>query len=85
MDPKELVGLSGAVAILAAFALAKLGKLSMSSIRYDVLNTIGSGLLVAYACLIRSIPFFLVNVAWVVLSIRSVTVLLRQQRERVHQ
>ena len=68
---KESIGSLGALCVLCAFALSKIGRLSVNRLSYDVLNAVGSFCLVVYAALIHSTPFILINAVWFALSIWS--------------
>ena len=68
---KESIGTLGALCVLCAFALSKVGKLSVNRLPYDVLNAVGSLSLVIYATLLHSTPFILINAVWFALSIWS--------------
>jgi len=42
------------------------------SLAYDVINLVGSGLLVAYGVLIGAWPFVILNSIWAIFSLRDV-------------
>ncbi len=71
MDLTTLIGSAGAAIILIAFFLNQTHKLSQDSLKYDVANLIGSGLLVIYAVLLSSIPFAILNGVWFLVSLRD--------------
>ena len=60
-----LLGVPGATVILIAFALNVSGRVSAASKFYLWSNIIGSLLLIAYAVLLVSIPFIVLNIVWV--------------------
>ena len=62
------VQVAGALAILAAFALAQAGRLDQRSPRYLVLNLAGSAVLAVDAWLGRQWGFLLLEGAWAVVS-----------------
>ncbi len=64
MDFYTLIGVTGGATVLIAFLLNNSKRLSDASISYDLMNTIGSFLLVTYALLIGSIPFAIINIVW---------------------
>lgn len=72
MSITTLIGSAGATIILVAFLLNQAHKISQDSLNYDLLNLVGSGLLVVYAVLLSSIPFFLLNCVWFLSSSRDV-------------
>jgi len=71
MDVTTLIGSTGAAIILIAFFLNQTHKLSQDSLKYDVSNLIGSGLLVIYAVLLSSVPFAILNGVWFLVSLRD--------------
>ena len=71
MDTTTLIGSTGAAIILIAFFLNQTHKLSQDSLKYDVSNLIGSGLLVIYAVLLSSVPFAILNGVWFLVSLRD--------------
>lgn len=66
------IGTTGAVIVLIAFFLNENHKLDQDTITYDVLNFVGSGILVAYALLISSIPFAILNSIWAIISLKDI-------------
>ena len=70
----EIVGISGAVLILLAFTMSQLGKWSIESKRYDGVNAVGALLLIVYAYLLASVPFFILNVVWFVVAVRDLVI-----------
>ena len=67
-----LVGFTGMGLILVAFILNQCHKWNSDSIAYDAVNAAGSGLLVAYALMLDSWPFLILNGIWMLVSIRDV-------------
>jgi len=72
MDTNTLIGGAGVAIILIAFFLNDTHRLNQDSATYDILNFIGSGLLVAYAILLSSIPFAVLNGIWALVSLRDI-------------
>jgi hypothetical protein len=64
----QLVQIAGALAILAAFALAQLGKLDQRSTSYLTLNLVGSAVLAVLAYHERQWGFFLLEGVWALVS-----------------
>jgi hypothetical protein len=67
-----IIGIVGAVITLFAFILNQTGKLTVDDVRYDALNTLGSGILLVYAILIGSLPFVVINTVWGGVSLKDV-------------
>ena len=72
MNITQLIGTSGATLILIAFILNQLGHWRNTDLRYDIVNFIGSILLLMYAVLLKSYPFFILNTVWAVVSLRDI-------------
>ena len=59
------IGIAGMVFILAAFVLDEFSrKFTSESVVGNLLNILGSGLLVYYAFTLRSWPFLILNLVW---------------------
>ena len=59
------IGIIGMLCILTAFVLQEwVTKINEDTISYNLLNIIGSGLLVYYAFTIASWPFIILNGVW---------------------
>ena len=67
-----LIGTLGASIILIFFLLGQLRKIDVDSIWYDGCNFIGSAMLVLYAYLLSSIPFFILNMVWALVSLKDI-------------
>jgi len=72
MDTQILIGTSGAVLILIAFIFNQTHRWKDDSIVYDGFNLIGSILLLAYAILLSSYPFVVLNSVWALVSLMDV-------------
>jgi len=79
MDITLIVGILGMLCILTAFILGQLNIWKNDSLSYDLVNLIGSGLLVYYGLLIKGYPFVLLNAVWAIYSLRDVIVDLRKK------
>ena len=64
----QIVQIAGALAILAAFALAQVGVLRTSSYAYLVLNVVGASVLAVEAWLETQWGFLLLEAAWAVVA-----------------
>ena len=79
MDITTLIGASGACLILIGFILEQTHRIKDTSLSYDILNLIGSALLIVYALLLKSYPFLVLNGVWALVSLRDVIVDLRKK------
>lgn len=60
-----LIGIGGMIFILVAFVLDEFFKTwQQNTLRYNVLNLVGSLLLLLYASAIDSWPFIILNLVW---------------------
>jgi len=67
-----IIGIAGALIILLVFGLNEFNKLSNNSLTYDILNFAGSGLLIMNAAYFHSWPFLILNIVWLLVSLRGV-------------
>ena len=72
MNIVEVTGFIGALTILVFFFLNQTHRIDRDSKLYDAGNVIGSSLLVLYALFIGSTPFVVLNVIWVLVSLRDI-------------
>ncbi|MFN8191334.1 MAG: hypothetical protein U0R78_13025 [Nocardioidaceae bacterium] len=73
----QIIQLAGSVLILAAFLAAQLGRLTTGSLRYLVLNLVGSAVLAVLAAIGRDYGFLLLEGVWAVVSAVGVVGALR--------
>lgn len=73
----QLVQVTGAVLILAGFALAQLKVLDVGSVRYLILNAVGSATLATTAFVEQQWGFVILNVAWSAIAAWSLLRVLR--------
>ncbi|PIN72276.1 hypothetical protein COV21_02650 [Candidatus Woesearchaeota archaeon CG10_big_fil_rev_8_21_14_0_10_45_5] len=66
------IGFSGMILVLLAFLMNQARKWSADSILYDATNAVGSLLLIAYAVLLKSYPFLILNAIWAAISARDI-------------
>ncbi len=71
MEFTTFIGVMGALLVLVAFVCNQLGKWRDDYLVYDLVNFLGSLLLVVYASLLLSWPFLILNLVWMGLSVRD--------------
>jgi phosphoglycerol transferase MdoB-like AlkP superfamily enzyme len=69
----DAVGWLGAAALLVAYAMVSSRKMEADSAPYQVLNIIGSILLVANTIFYRAYPSSFVNLIWAGIAVFSIT------------
>ncbi len=79
MDFTTLIGASGATLILIAFILEQTHRWKDTDLKYDVVNLLGSALLIVYAVMLGSYPFLVLNGVWALVSLRDVIVDLKRK------
>jgi hypothetical protein len=73
----QLIQVAGSLLILAGFAAAQAGRLSIDSARYLVLNFAGSAILAVLAWIDRQWGFLLLEGVWALVSLWSLVQLMR--------
>ena len=62
-----IIGIIGMVFILVSFVLDEFWKkFNQDTIIYNILNIIGSGMLIYYAWSLKGWPFFILNSVWLI-------------------
>jgi len=64
-----VAGIIGVVCILVAFLLDEFSKINTKTVSYNLLNILGSGLLMYYAYTLESWPFVALNAVWLVAAV----------------
>lgn len=76
------IGSVGAGLILVAFVLGQMHVWKDTYLVYDLLNAVGSILLIIYAVIGYSWPFVVLNVVWAVVSLKDVYSDLKRNSKR---
>ncbi len=72
MDITTIIGVIGAALILIGFVGNEWGKLKAESFGYDLLNLVGSAILIWYGLQLSAWPFVVLNSVWALVSLRDV-------------
>lgn len=70
-DFTTILGIFGATLILVAFILEQTKVWNSEMLRYDLVNLLGSVILVYYGILIKGYPFVILNTIWALVSLRD--------------
>lgn len=73
----QAISIVGAVLILAAYAANQLGRTDSSSLRYQLANLFGSGMLTVVAAIEAQIGFILLEGTWALMSLYGTVRVLR--------
>jgi hypothetical protein len=73
MSMANMINSVGVVFILAAFLLLTFKRVKHTSVQYNVLNLVGSGMAAVGSYMMHSMPFFFLNVAWVGVAVYALT------------
>jgi hypothetical protein len=73
----QVIQIVGSLLVLAGFALAQWGILNLKSLRYLVLNTVGSAILAINAIYEAQWGFLLLEGVWAIVSAISLVAVLR--------
>ena len=74
-----IIGIAGVIFILAAFILDEFyKKLNSETVPYNILNIVGSGLLMYYAYSLQSWPFVALNAIWLGVAVVKITRITRR-------
>jgi hypothetical protein len=79
----DLVGNAGVLMVLATYLGVQLDKLDARSLAYSVLNAVGAGLITLSLCFDFNLSAFLIEVAWVLISLYGIVARLRQRPRAV--
>lgn len=78
MDIPTIIGALGATLILVAFILNQLNKWKKTDLSYDLVNLLGSILLIIFSLMIKAWPFVILNSVWAIISLRDVIIDLKK-------
>lgn len=76
-----IIGIIGMVFILAAFILDEfVRKFNRDTIKYNLLNVLGSGMLLYYAFSLKGWPFVVLNLVWMGTALVKLAKILAKKR-----
>ncbi|HLC76032.1 MAG TPA: hypothetical protein VJB82_02860 [Candidatus Peribacterales bacterium] len=80
-DPFLILGIIGMICILVGFLLTQRHIWTQDQTRYDIVNFVGSALLLIYALEGRAWPFVILNGVWALYSLKDVIADLGKSRK----
>lgn len=78
----HVIGTGGAICVLAAYFLVSAGRVTSSSVPFQLINLIGAGLLTTYALILRGWSLVFLNAIWAVIAIVALVRISRRSRSR---
>ncbi len=69
---QQFIGYLGMFLILTAFIMEQFHKWKDNSLIFGLTNFTGALLMSIYAIIIKSIPFLVLNVVWMIVSLRDI-------------
>ncbi len=82
---QDIVGGIGVLTLLVTYLFLQLNRLSAESLRYSVLNGVGSGLILVSLTQSFNFSAFVIEAAWLLISIVGIVITLRTRRSKVSQ
>ena len=76
-----LVGFIGMGLVLIAFIMLEFKKWKAESLIYDSFNALGAFLLAAYAFILKSYPFLIINIVWGLVAVYDI---FKKKRHKHH-
>jgi hypothetical protein len=83
LDFTTILGIFGAFLILLAFILEQTKIWKSEMLRYDLVNLLGSVLLIYYGIIIKGYPFVVLNSVWALVSLHDVITDIFKNRKSV--
>ncbi|MDQ6980876.1 MAG: hypothetical protein Q9M46_05315 [Ghiorsea sp.] len=81
MTTPDLIGLVGVVIVLAAYFFLQAGKLILTGYKFSIMNAVGSSLILVSLFFNFNIASFVIESAWIAISIYGILKTLRQSNE----
>jgi len=72
LDLTTVIGIVGATLILVAFILEQTKIWNNEMLKYDLVNFVGSAMLVYYGMVLKGYPFVVLNSVWALVSLHDV-------------
>ena len=75
-----IIGFIGMFLILLAFFMNQTRKWKTTEPIYDVINFVGALMLIIYSFLIKSWPFLILNLVWLIVSFREALIDVKKEK-----
>ena len=76
----DIIGWSGAILVLVAYAMVSSAKLTGDDLRYQILNLFGSIFLLINAFYHHALPSSVVNVIWIMIAIYMLVRIMKRNK-----
>lgn len=72
MDIPLIIGSTGAALLLLGFTLLNVEKIKRESYGYQLINFVAASMLLAYAIILNSLPFMILNGVWAAVALYEI-------------
>lgn len=76
---QHVIGTGGALLVLLAYFLVSTGRVSSSSIAFQLINLVGAGLLTTYALILQGWSLVFLNGVWAIVALVALARILRRR------
>lgn len=76
---QHVIGTGGAILVLLAYFLVSTGRVSSSSISFQMINLVGAGLLTTYAVILQGWSLVFLNGVWAIIALVALARIVRNR------
>lgn len=76
----HIIGTGGAICVLAAYFLVSTGRVTSSSVPFQLINLVGAALLTTYALVLQGWSLVFLNGIWAIIAIAALLRIARRRR-----
>lgn len=78
---QHVIGTGGALLVLLAYFLVSTGRVASSSVRFQMINLIGAGLLTTYALILQGWSLVFLNGVWAIVALVALARIVRNREK----